>query len=307
MDLKQWEEVPVKNFGHVFSDGGAADIPFRDDCDKVFAMNLSARLGFSCGVDVLCQEVIETHLHSVIHGEPDNCRHYVAELHRQLICHYKRAGKADLLGKGLFVNILPIETRTSLMNRIVYVMRQVLDTGYPYLPQDYHFGPGNIYLVSEETIRANRAAGGAIRRIGDMRYRERYMLFRTHVRLPEDWLVDESGLILPSCYLRYDMVNDLFKTPRSFIAFLHIKKDNDEQIRQLCRRRQIESLTLKDLREKAEALCRSWLGKSLRQASVTERLKTASRMIRDGYAFQSAALAKAVFLSPEDLSDLLHR
>lgn len=301
MENNSWEEVPVQNFEHIYSDGGAVDIPFKDDRDKIFALNRIAILGHIYGVQVVIAEVIDTHLHTVIHGPKDACVKFRNELRRQMICHFIFTGRKEQLGEGFFLDSVAIGTRTSLMNHIIYVLRQVLDTGFPFLPTDYRFGPGNIFFAQPSTIGLSRSAEG-VREVGRMGVREKWRILETRLPVPDDWLVTEDGLILPCCYMDYNLVNGLFRTPRCFIAFQHIKRDDEESIRQVCHRRSLEALTLNDLREKARLVCRNRFKKELSMASVPERVQVASLLVKNRMAFLSASLAKAVFLKYDDLA-----
>lgn len=61
-------DEPVSDYWHVYSDGKRADIPFATDKDKVFAMNAIAICAFQSDMEVICQEVNDTHLHSILRG-----------------------------------------------------------------------------------------------------------------------------------------------------------------------------------------------------------------------------------------------
>jgi len=218
-----------------------------------------------------------------------------------MICHFIFSGRKGQLGEGFFLDSVAIGTRTSLMNHIIYVLRQVLDTGFPFLPTDYRFGPGNIFFAQPSTLDLLRSAKG-IRPAGRMGVREKWGILKTWLPVPDDWLVAEDGLILPCSYMDYNLVNELFRMLRCFIAFQHIKRDDEESIRQICYRRSLEALTLNDLREKARVACRDRFKKELSMASVPERVQVASALVKNRMAFLSASLAKAVFLKYDDLA-----
>ena len=301
MENSSWEEIPVQDFEHVFSDGAAADIPFRDDADKIYALNRIAILGHAHGVDIVIAEVIDTHLHAVIYGPQRARMTFRTELRRQMISHYASGDRLNQLGEGFFLDCVAINTRTSLMNHVVYVLRQVLETGFPFLPTDYRYGPGNIFLVQPGTLAYAKDSEG-IRTVASMRVRERWNILETRLPVPDDWLVSADGLILPQCYMDYKLVDGLFRTPRCFLAFLRLKKDNEESIRQVCHKRSLEIMTLNDWRDKAKAVCQERFGKDLSRASVPERVQVASALVNSRSAFLSASLAKAVFLKYEDLA-----
>jgi len=57
----------VHDYWHVYSDGKRADIPFATDEDKIAAMNSIAICACRSSMEVICQEVNDTHLHCILY------------------------------------------------------------------------------------------------------------------------------------------------------------------------------------------------------------------------------------------------
>ena len=49
-------------------------------------------------------------------------------------------------------------------------------------------------------------------------------LLSTHIKLPQLWRCSDEGLILPHSYLAWDLVEERFKNPKIFLAFLSEKR-----------------------------------------------------------------------------------
>lgn len=69
---KLWERHPVRDFYHIYSDGTRVSVLFETPKDKVFARNLIAVLAFKYHVKVYCDAVMDTHLHLIAHGMPED-------------------------------------------------------------------------------------------------------------------------------------------------------------------------------------------------------------------------------------------
>lgn len=284
---KQNMDEGIKDIWHVYSDGTRADIPFFSDEDKTFAWNSVAICAERAGVRVLVSTVNDTHLHVLARGEKDRILKFKVILQQRLARRYSRIHFASN----------EVRTRKEAMSKFMYVYRNCLDF-YKKMPGEYRWGSGNIYF--SELSRRPPAS-----RLGVMSLREQYRCFNTRTKLPEDWLVDAGGRILPECYIDYVYVEQLFKSVRTFIAFLYVRREDETAMKQEVHRNYLESRSIQDLRRIGNEYCASVCGKTLVKVDVRIRLAIAARMIRDGIAGRSASLAKALLLKPDDLKILV--
>ena len=97
------------------------------------------------------------------------------------------------------------------------------------------------------------------------------------------------------------MVENIFISPRAFLAFLYIKKDEEIAIKQTFFARQIETRSLQNLREIANNLSKEKFNKTCKFLNYKEKLHIAACMINQAFTGKTPSLAKAVFLDPEDL------
>lgn len=281
----------VKDCYHVYSDGKRADIPFARECDKIFAMNSIAITAYDKKVSVLCLEVNDTHLHVVIRGEGG--QEFVKSLNYRLTRYLNK----ESCSGDFCLSADPIGDKRELLTKIVYTFRNCLDF-YNLAPWNYRWGVGNIYFAEPaETLSGQR--------LDKMSYRTIRKLFHTTMSLPGHWVADTDGLLLPSSYVDKEYVEQCFGSVRAYLAFLYVRKEDEQAMKQQLNFRYHESRNIETLRLLADNLCRSQFGKSIREAGFQTRLKIASSLIATKECGKGEALAKAVYLKKEDLIRLL--
>ena len=283
----------VYNYWHVYSDGKMADIPFYSDEDKVYAMNSVAIVAFGAGVRVLCVTVNDTHLHVVVYGE--NGVKFKDELRRRLIIYLKREGSSEQIGDGLFLSCDSIVTRRELLSKIIYTFRNCLDF-YKRMPWEYRFGVGNVYFTEAAQI------GQAL---GELSYRQQRALLHTNEKMPEKWRIDKYGMLVPGSFVDVQHVENLFLTPKAFLAFLYVRKEDEQAMKQQLHGRYLEERRIQDMRQRGNNLSNSYYGKGLMRVDLNSRLRVASKMLKEGFGSKSEGFAKALYLNMEDLKTLL--
>lgn len=291
-----WKDEPVDGYWHVYSDGKRADIPFLTDEDKIFARNSVAICAYQSGVTVLVVTVNETHLHVLVFAQEDRAFRFRERLRNRIIRYHKTNGHADRIGEGLFLACDPVPTRQKVKQKFMYVFRNCLDF-FPGLPGDYPWGSGNIFFA-----RSDRECG---KRLGSFSQREQIRILHTNTILPQDWRIDVYGSIIPDSFVDYQHVERLFVSARAFIAFLFVRREDEEEMKKETNRVYLEYRKMEELREAGNILSLRYCSRSLRGAPMEIRLKVASRMIKRGMAGKSESLAKALYLKKEDLDRFL--
>lgn len=292
----EWIEETVNDYWHIYSDGKRADIPFLTDEDKVYARNSVAICAFQCGVTILAVTINDTHLHAVARAPEERVMRYKENLRNRLYSYHKKGGHPERIGSGLYLACDSIPTRTKLKQKIIYVLRNCLDF-FPFLPGEYPWGSGNIYFARSEIGRGKP--------LYDYSRREQILILRTNTMLPQDWRIDGQGSITPPSFVDYRQVESIFVTVRAFIAFLFVRKEDEEAMKREVGRTYLEYRKMEDLRQTGNRLSQNICKHNLRMAPFEVRLKIASRMIRDRLAVKSESLAKALYLRQEDLERLV--
>lgn len=291
-----WIEEPISDYWHIYSDGKRADVPFMTDEDKCFARNSVAICSFQCEVSILVVTVNDTHLHAIARGQEEKVLRFKESLRNRLYSYHRQGGHPERIGSGLYFACDSIPTRTQLKQKIIYVFRNCLDF-FPFLPSEYPWGSGNLYFARSDVNRGKP--------LKDFSFRDQIAMLHTNTRLPQDWRIDESGSITPASFIDYKQVEAIFSSVRAFIAFLFVRKDDEEAMKKDTGRAYLEYRTMEDLRQKGNRLSQNYCRHALKTAPFEVRLKVASRMIRERMATKSESLAKALYLKKEDLDRLI--
>lgn len=188
-----------------------------------------------------------------------------------------------------------ILTRRELLSKIIYTFRNCLDF-YKKMPWEYRFGVGNVYFTE------NVACG---KPLGELSFRQQKALLHTNEKMPERWRVDECDMLIPRYFIDIQLVENLFGSPRAFLAFLYVRKEDEQLMKQHLHAHYLENRNMEEMRKRGNKLSNSYFGKSLRKVDLHCRLKVASKMMREGFGSKSKGFAKALYLSLDDLKTLL--
>ena len=282
----------VKGYWHIYSDGKKADIPFSSDEDKTYAMNSVAICAYACGMEVICLEINDTHLHTVLYG--CNPILFKTKLKRRITVWENK--KEDQQAGDFFLACDSIETRDELLTKIIYTFRNCLDF-FKSAPWEYRWGVGNLFFAKR-----NMAEGTPL---GKLSFREQYRMLESRYNLPPHWRIDNDGLILPSSYIDAEKVERLFGSVRAFLAFLFVRKEDEIHMKQQFNKNYLEQRRIEDMRQHANGLSHDRYGHGLKVLSLEQRLDIGDSMLKKGVATKSESFAKALYLKKEDLDRLL--
>ena len=191
-----------------------------------------------------------------------------------------------------------IKDDVELMQKIIYAFRNPMDAGYPYLPEDYPWGAGRSFFHREEMM--------AARRIGDMTQDERRAWFHTREKLPEDWLVDREGMIMPCCRIDLKAVHRLFGSPRRYISFLFVRKKDLAELDAKCASIFLEKHGDTELRSEADEEGKRLFGRKVSKLSLAERIQVAKVLWQNRRTLSRKQLARAVRMAPAVIESIFH-
>ena len=278
-------EEAIDDIWHIFSDGTRADIPFDTVEDKVFGWNSVAICAEIAGVRVWVVTVNDTHFHTLVKGAAERAERCRCLLQQRLQRHYP--------DEHVHVACKPVVIREKVLSRFMYAYRNCMDF-YRKLPGEYPWGCGHLYFSERRHFFKGR-------KVSNLSGREQYRLFRTKHPIPQSWQIGEDGRILPECFVDFEAVERFFRSARTFIAFLFVRKEDEAAIRQEIYRDYLESRSIQELHRTGNRYSANYCGKTLVKAPFEIRLKVAVRMLREGLSGKNASLAKALFLKPDDL------
>ena len=289
LQTNQWVDPIVKDCYHYYSDGTACSLLFGTDEEYVQAMNMAAALSILYGIKILAICLLNNHFHLVLKGRRANCAKF-RDIYKRQIARYIRSCER----KHLRVTMDPITTESRLRTLIIYVQRNCIGAGYAYLPQQYPWGTGNIFMVPEESFPHGI-------RVGSLSPPRARQFFRTHVQVPKEWEYDSKGMLMTQYWIDWQFVNYLFGTPRRYMASMHLKKDDAMAITSECRSRLLEDLSQKELRKLAADRFMTMVRKPASQCSLKERVLVAQKIWASTCGYSLKSIARATHVDPEVL------
>ena len=293
-------DKPVDDCSHVYSDGTLVYGLFEGEKERITGLNLVAVTAFSCNVKVLMAQIMTTHIHLIVSGNYIDRDRFSKELKNKLTRILIR--KFPNGGCAISVSNDSISSERELKNKIMYVYRNAIAAGWKGMPWNYVGGPGDIFFVDHnEKMMAGRP-------LSDYPKYQTYAMFHSRQNLPEDWRVDEKGLLLPHCWMDWQRVENLFRTPRAFIAFMHQNRDMETSINHESTQKKMENVKESELRVVCRKLCREMFGKTiLSKASVEERLAIARKVWAERLTYSISALSRVTLLDKSLLESIFSK
>ena len=274
-------------FYHVCTDGASLEWLFRDDSDFIAGVNRAGICSVVSGVRLVTFVLMDNHVHFVVHGQMPSCKDFILRYKnltgKYIYSRYGIRGHTHTLP----AEIIRIDTPDRLLATLAYIDRNPIVAGWRMMPDEYRWG------VSRFMFRSGMAPGN-IRRLDTFSLREQGVLLGTHVRLPQDWRVDESGMLDVRCFVDVAFLEKLFRSPGRYLYFLSKKLEGDvDKFFTMGTRTFVQD---KDLRLIVEKLAKESYGEgNVRLLSVNTRLLLA-RKLRYEYASTVKQISRMLYL-----------
>lgn len=260
----------VSDFHHVYSDGKLSSSIFIDPEDFIKAINLIPQYALKNDLKVLAYTVTGTHLHMMLKGLNHSIKNFISE-YKFMILRYLASIGRKISTDSFLMSLKEMETLTQVKKTICYILRNSLDVDKTLMPSYYEWSSAGLYFANDTTF-----TSGA--KISEMTEYKRVNLLKTKFDFPPEWRVLPNGLINPSCFVDYQMVNDMFKTANAFIAFMYFRSDDDVVIKRYMSRRIINELSDNELRKAVSALASDLFHTGIRDLSVGEKVALVSHL-----------------------------
>lgn len=198
-------------FWFVTSDHLSDRIWFRNDEDFKMGMNLAAVVAVALGVDVLALILMSNHVHFVLCCSHKKA-HKFSEQYKKRYSQYvnKKYGIRELLRRVHF-RIDPIIAEDEALEwAIAYTDMNPVAAGICFSPTGYPWGTGDTFFKTK------KAKGQPIGTLSD---RARIALLHSTQQMPPNLIVGEDGYILPESYVKVELVENLFRTPKRMNYF----------------------------------------------------------------------------------------
>ena len=292
----EWIDKAVNDCSHIYSDGTNVPVLFETDKDKIEGLNLSAITALENGVKVLMAVAMTTHFHSVVSGLDINRWRYKVAMERKLDLRRAKLG----VNTKIKVRKDDIPTENKLKDKIMYDYRNPVAAGYGRMPWHYAGGLGDIFFSDHKA----RIRSGIM--ITDLTVQRRRDLFHTRIDLPDNWTYWPSGLIVPDCYIDYERLESLYRSPKGVLAFMYQSKDKEMEEDAICTREFINDMGEKDLRHIAKDLGQTLFGKEyVTRLTDEEKILVAQKMWTSGKTYSISALGRATHLDKKILETIL--
>ena len=109
-------------------------------------------------------------------------------------------------------------------------------------------------------------------KLNEMSERRRFRITKSRISLPDHYMVDEEGMIMPSCYVDVKTVEDIFRHPSRLMLLLAKKVENDVEIR-LGAADDVNMTDQEVLTHMNELIRKEFKADSINRISMDQRLK----------------------------------
>lgn len=296
-----FEPVPVNDCFHIYSNGTNVNSLFTTREDNIFIMNALAVNSFISGIRILVHQIMETHFHLIASGTQINCYKFVQRVTPLVNRLINRHGRSTCINGKFQISMDPIHEARELKNKIMYVYRNAIAARMPVLPWEYEWGPGNIYFVDHSSLESQGKPISAL-----SLYQQR-LRFHSHIHLPQNWRINDEGLILPHCYIDWRRVEKEFGTPFVFVSFMHQTREEECRLEAECSRRAVEKLSEAELRKEVnEYVWKVYGRRKISDAIVEERIASARHFWSERRTYSPSTLSRVVLIDLKVLKDLLN-
>ena len=211
-----------KGYFHVSSHGLERNDIFRSKEDFIQGMNDIAVCVLGYDVAILAFCLMSNHFHFVLYGSADECRRFAEEYKRRCAMRMRRSNGEVQGLREVDVQVDVVDSQEYLENVIAYVLRNPLAAGICIMPYHYRWSSASLYFGGEVCHACDR--------LNEMSERRRFRILRSRTAVPDSYMIDEYGMVLPSCYVSVDMVEKIYRHPARLLMLLARKIENDVEI-----------------------------------------------------------------------------
>ena len=233
---------------------------------------------------------MDNHVHFILYGQMPSCKDFILR-YKNLTGKYIYS-KYGIKGHThtLPAEIIRLDSPDRLLATLAYIDRNPLVAGWQKMPDEYRWGVSRFMFRTESNCEK-------FRKLETYSLRKQSVLLGTHVRLPQNWRVDESGMLDVRCFVEIAFLEKLFKSPARYLYFLSKKLEGDIDLFFTMGTRTF--VQDKDLRIIVEKLAKEHYGeRNIRLLSVNVRLLLA-RKLRYEYASTIKQISRILHLDTE--------
>lgn len=289
--------MPVRNCWHFCSDGNSTDILFDGVMEFTDGMNriFLTLQGFQVTILAFC--LMDTHFHFILHGEFDECNHFIHEYTRRTSMHIARIrGEREKLSR-LLITHQEITTDIYLKTAICYTLRNAQVAGLKYMAYDYPWSSASLMFRSSGHW---TSPDSSRRLIQASEYPVEQLREILHTReIPKCGFHLIEGLVYPADYVDITVAESIFRTHRAFSFFMGQAKESEvESIGGIVSNL---SIPINEMMQHRDELCQSLYGTTkIRSLDTMQRLRLA-RQLRHRFKCSAKQIIRVCCLSKDAL------
>ncbi len=292
------------NCFHICTDGNVLPWMFKDDTDFINGINRIGICSYLTQVRVLSYTLMDNHVHFLLCGPMPSCKDFITRYKhltgKYIYTRYSIEGHL----RGLTTRIIPIEDEDNLLSVIAYIDRNPIMAGYRKLPSEYPWGSAqfvfkenNLQGRADETTCNGECICNSRVPLGAISANEKYSKLGTRVNLPDDWVMDHRGMLMPASFFDTGIIESLFKSPAKYLY--HLSKKLEGEIDAAIWKGNKSFIPDKDLRPAVAELAARMFGEAdVRNLNIASRLVIA-RKLRYEYASTHKQIARMLHLDTE--------
>lgn len=212
----------MKRYYHICSKGLEKNLIFLNREDFISGVNDIAVCRLKFDVVILCFCLMSNHFHFVLYGTEDTCQEFVLEYKRRCGMRMRQNRMEVNALQELSISVNEIDNMEYLENAIAYVLRNPLAAKTIMMPYHYKWSSADSYF------KGNGEISGLC--LNDFSIRKRHRVLRSKMDVPDSYLVDEEGMILPECFVDVKQVEDIFRHPSRLMYLLAKKLEAEVEI-----------------------------------------------------------------------------
>ena len=279
---------------HVCTDGNALAWMFKDTEDFIAGVNRIGICAFETCIQIIAFILMDNHVHFVLYGTLPKCKEFITRYKTLTGKWISSKYQLKEYLKHLPSEFILIESEEQLLDTIAYIDRNSIVAGGRYLPSEYPWGSAR-YMFRERRIPCGR-------HISEMSKKEVHESLNTWSTLPEDWMVDDQGMLIPErCFINIDFIEGLFRSPTRYLYHLSRKLEGKIEMQQGIR----AFIPDKELRPVTEELAKKFFGKSkVKDLDFNSKILLA-RKLRYDYASTPKQISRMLSMDSEILSKFI--
>ena len=257
---------------HVCSEGLEKRMIFRNRREFIMGMNYVALCYLKHKVRMQCFCLMGNHFHFILSGSLEECWKFGNEYKRMCAMMMKRMQGCEAGMKNVELQIKEIADSGYLENAIAYVLRNPVAAGFRLMPHQYEWSSGDMYFRNSYIASGKRADSFNIK--------ELTRLLNSNTKIPEHYIIDDSGIISPLNYIDHKTVEDIYRHPSRLLGALSAKKEAEFEIFLGIADKYIPDI--EELKDSVRELIKIQFGvRAVSQLSVEQKMKLGSLMRRN--------------------------